>query len=61
MNYPERLREGDTVALLAPSSPISAEDAAACRRCFEKHNQVYLVVGRNNLTALMLRCYCSDA
>ena len=36
MNYPERLREGDTVALLAPSSPISAEDAAACRRCFEE-------------------------
>ena len=36
MNYPERLREGDTVALLAPSSPISAEDAAACRCCFEE-------------------------
>ena len=35
MNYPERLREGDTVALLAPSSPISPEDAEACRRHFE--------------------------
>ena len=36
MNYPERLREGDTVALLAPSSPISEEEAAACRRYFEE-------------------------
>ncbi len=35
MIYPERLREGDTVALLAPSSPVSAEEAAACRRYFE--------------------------
>ena len=35
MNYPEKLREGDTVALLAPSSPISPEDAVACRRYFE--------------------------
>ena len=36
MNYPERLRKGETVALLAPSSPISMEDAAACRRYFEE-------------------------
>ena len=36
MNYPERLRKGETVALLAPSSPISVEDAAACRRYFEE-------------------------
>lgn len=35
MNYPETLRKGDTVALLAPSSPIAPEDAAACRRHFE--------------------------
>lgn len=35
MICPERLREGDTVALLAPSSPVSVEEAAACRRYFE--------------------------
>ncbi len=35
MNYPDRLREGDLVALLAPSSPVSAEEAAACRRVIE--------------------------
>lgn len=35
MRYPQPLKEGAVVALLAPSSPVSAAEAAACRSYFE--------------------------
>ena len=54
MIYPERLREGDTVALLAPSSPVSAEEAAACRRYFEGRGYE---VRRSGLVSAVLHGY----
>lgn len=45
MNYPEKLREGDTVALVAPSSPVSVEEAEACRRHFEERGYAVKMSG----------------
>lgn len=35
MIFPDKLKAGDTVALLAPSSPVTSEEAASARSMFE--------------------------
>lgn len=36
MIFPNKLRKGDTVAIIAPSSPVTKEEADSCRELVEK-------------------------
>jgi muramoyltetrapeptide carboxypeptidase len=36
MIFPEKLRKGDTVGIIAPSSPVSKEEADLCRKLVEE-------------------------
>lgn len=36
MIFPEKLRPGDTIALTAPSSPVSGEEAERCAACIQE-------------------------
>jgi len=35
MNFPTKLKKGDTIAIVAPSSPVSNEQADACKKLVE--------------------------
>lgn len=35
MNFPEKLNKGDTIAIIAPSSPVSKEAADSCKKLVE--------------------------